>query len=324
MPKCQNCGRWTAITDDLLCPYCKQPIVSKGQEKTLRLHKQLLNRLDNTMNMLDRIGREPKKSTRERGALKVNVLSLIYLFVFAYLEYVTYFMSATIGLIFNFVILIILIINGSVIPVKEHQNFLIALGLFPLIIIVSLTVPMARIPQIYWYFIISTLIIVSIIGITKYLIYSLSDIGLNLRKPLIQLAIALVGIGLGIVDYIILKPEPLIDTLNVQTVILPAFILIIATGFTEEIVFRGVLQRASYVLGSWGWVYVAAIYTITQIGHKSLYHIIYAFLVSILFGWVVKKTGSILGTSISHGLLNVGLYLVLPHIELEAAFMYII
>ena len=214
MPKCQNCGRWTTVTDDLICPYCNQLIAVKDQKKLLERHKKLLDRAAHFIQRLDQIGQEKTVSPKiEHEALKIWILSIIYLLIFVYIEYITYYISPSIGLIFNFIILFVLIVNISVVPVESSQKFLVALGLIPLIRIVSLVVPVAEIPQVYWYFIIIIPISVGIIGITRYLNYSFYDIGLNLRKLFIQLFIALVGIGLGIVDYIILKPESLVTLL---------------------------------------------------------------------------------------------------------------
>ena len=65
-------------------------------------------------------------------------------------------------------------------------------------------------------------------------------------------------------------------------------------------------------LGSWGWVYVAVVYSILQIGYESAQQWLLVLAVGLFFGWVVTKTGSILGAALAHGIINVGLYLVIP------------
>ena len=75
------------------------------------------------------------------------------------------------------------------------------------------------------------------------------------------------------------------------------------------------------VLSSWNWVYVAVVYAIVQLGHRSVFHVIYAFIVSLFFGWIVKKTGSVIGVGICHGLINVGLYIVFPNTVTSIPFL---
>ena len=243
-------------------------------------------------------------------------MCLAYLVAFAGAEFVTYYVTPLSGIILHFIILLILIINSAVVQDEAQRGLWLALGLVPLIRIVSLVIPVAEISQIYWYIIISIPIFVGILTVMRNLNYSLDDVGLNRRKVLIQALIAVLGIGLGIIGYIILRPEALVSELTVQMMILPALILLIATGFIEELVFRGVIQRAARVLGSWGWVYVALVYAILQIGQGSVIHGVFVFIVALFFGWVVKKTKSIIGVCLSHGLLNIGLYLILPHVGL--------
>jgi membrane protease YdiL (CAAX protease family) len=74
------------------------------------------------------------------------------------------------------------------------------------------------------------------------------------------------------------------------------------------------MQKASGVLGEYGWVYIAITYAALQIGQRSFLHCLLALAAGLAFGWTVKKTGSITGVSLAHGLINIGLYLVLPYI----------
>jgi membrane protease YdiL (CAAX protease family) len=314
MPKCQNCGRWTTITDDLICPYCKQPISGTDQEETLKRRRRALENVDLIINMLDQIGLESSVSPREhQTTLKLGILCLVYLIFFIITEIVTFYFSPTFGLVCSFIVLLALIVNSSFILDEDIRKFFIVLGFVPLTRIISLVVPVPEISEIYWYIIWALPIITGIITITRYVNYDIDDIGLNGKHLLVQLPVALSGIGLGIVDYFFLKPESLVYELNVQTVLIPALILIIVTGFMEEVVFRGIIQKAADVLGSWGWVYIAVVYSVLQIGFGSLYHNIFILLVALFFGWIVRATGSIIGVSISHGLFNVGLFLIYPH-----------
>jgi uncharacterized protein len=252
------------------------------------------------------------------GTVKLVLLCLAYLAAIASAEFITYYINPIGGVIFYFVILFSLITNSVMTRDEYLRGWWLALGLVPLVRIIGLGVPVAEISEIYLYIIIAAPIFIGAIVIILNLKYSLDDdAGLNGKKPLVQVLVAILGAGLGFADYVILKPESWINELNIQTIVIPALILLIATGFVEEFVFRGVIQRAARPLGSWGWVYVSVIYALLQIGQGSVAQLVFVFIVAVFFGWVVKKTGSIIGVSLSHGLLNIALYLVVPHLGLN-------
>ena len=138
-------------------------------------------------------------------------------------------------------------------------------------------------------------------------------VGLTSRRPYLQLAVALTGFAFGIMEFIILRPEPIIPELSWEGVLLSSFIMIVGTGFVEEFIFRGVAQRASIaVLGRWGIIYIAFIFAILHMIHQSPIDIVFVFAVGLFFGWVVYKTGSLLGVTLSHGITNILLYVIFP------------
>jgi membrane protease YdiL (CAAX protease family) len=47
-------------------------------------------------------------------------------------------------------------------------------------------------------------------------------------------------------------------------------------------------------------------------GFLSWLDVIFVFLVALFFGGVVKKTGSLLGVTLSHGITNIMLFLIAP------------
>jgi uncharacterized protein len=144
--------------------------------------------------------------------------------------------------------------------------------------------------------------------------YNLYDIGFNEKKILFQIPVIILGVGFGIADYFILRPGSLVTGYGFEWLIFPSLTLIISTGFIEELAFRGVMQQSTSIFGNWGWIFVAITYSILQISHGNFLHCLFILVVSIIYGWVVKKTGSLVGVSISHGLLNIVLFLVLPNI----------
>ncbi len=59
-------------------------------------------------------------------------------------------------------------------------------------------------------------------------------------------------------------------------------------------------------------IYVSLLFAVVHLIHRSVIDIIFVFLVALFFGWVVKKTGSLVGVTLSHGIANTVLFLVVP------------
>jgi hypothetical protein len=148
--------------------------------------------------------------------------------------------------------------------------------------------------------------------------FTARQIGLAVRRPYLQLAVGLSGFALGIIEYLILRPKPIVPELTWGAVLTAIFIMVVGTGFVEEFIFRGIAQKAAIeVLGRWGIPYIAFIFAIVHLIHHSLIDIVFVFAVGLFFGLVVKKTGSLLGVTLSHGITNVILYVIIPSIYLS-------
>ncbi len=64
--------------------------------------------------------------------------------------------------------------------------------------------------------------------------------------------------------------------------------------------------------GWWGIIYVSLLFAVLHMGFLSWIDVIFVFAVALFFGWVVKKAGSLFGVTLSHGITNILLYLVVP------------
>ena len=167
----------------------------------------------------------------------------------------------------------------------------------------------------WWYPIIYAPLVAAAVVVIRIAGYRARDVGLVFKKVPFQLVVWLSGFLFGVLEYYILAPEPLVSELSLQAIWLPALLLFISTGFTEELIFRGVLQRAAVAsFGGWGIVYVSLLFAILHIGFLSWIDVAFVFVVALFFGWAVEKTGSLLGVTLAHGTTNVLLYLVIPFI----------
>lgn len=197
------------------------------------------------------------------------------------------------------------------------SRLLYALTLVPLIRILSLSMPLIYFDPPYWYLMAGLPLSVAVLVVMVALGLSPRDVGIAFgRRLFLQPPVVALGFGLGISEYYILRPEPLIEGLTLHQFIVPALILLVATGFLEELVFRGVLQRIALpVLGPFlSVVYISAVFAILHIGYRSALDMAFVFAIALIYGWAVSKTGSIMGVSLSHGLINIMMFLVVPFI----------
>jgi membrane protease YdiL (CAAX protease family) len=247
------------------------------------------------------------------------IRAIIYLLAIIAAEVVTIFLQPIAGIAFYTAILIIVLLDAAQIDEYFYGRLVLSLAIVPLVRIVGMSLPLADIPQIWWYPITYVPLLAAAIVLVRLLNYKPKDVGVSFGFFPFQLLIGLVGVGLGIVEYLILAPEPLVTELTWQAAWLPALILLAATGFVEEFIFRGVLQRvATDVFGGWGIVYISLIFATLHIGWIQTENpltwvdVAFVFCVALFFGWVVKKTGSLFGVTLSHGIINIMMFIVAP------------
>jgi len=250
-----------------------------------------------------------------RREMKVFIL---YASLIAVAETVTSLYDPSYGLLLHSALLIsLLALSALWHGANPASGLFLSLALAPLIRILSLSLPLAHFPRHAWYLVTSVPVLASAIVAMRVQGMGLRDVGITLRKPLTQACIALTGVPFGITEYFILRPEPLAVNLPLGGLALLAVTLIFSTGFVEELVFRGVIQGSAVrALGEKaGVIGVAAIFAFLHIGWLSALEVLFVFSVGLFFGLMTLKTGSIIGVSLSHGMVNVFLFLVMPSLS---------
>jgi len=239
--------------------------------------------------------------------------AIVYLLAITAAEMVTAFVQPLWGIVVHVAILVTVIMRSARIVDKSQRQLVLSLALVPLTRIISLSMPLVNIPQIWWYPIIYGPLLIAAVVVMRILGYNRGEVGLSLRFIPIQLAVALTGFGLGVAEYHILKPEPWLSTFTWSELWLPALVLGGCTGFGEEFIFRGVLQRSAWERLGWrGIIYVSFLFAILHVGWLSWVDVIFVFGVAMFFAWIVKRTGSLLGVTLSHALTNITLYFIAP------------
>jgi membrane protease YdiL (CAAX protease family) len=231
-------------------------------------------------------------------------------------EVLTVYLQLLAGVVCHGVLLTVFVVQAALAPDRAQRNLFMVLCLAPLIRILSLSMPLAPIPQIYWYLLIYGPLLAATIMVMINTGLAPRDVGLVGTGWPLQIVLGIViGLGLGVMEYVILRPVPLATSFTLIGVLVPSLILTITTGFGEELLFRGVMQTlADRVMGLWSVLYVSLVFAVLHIGHYSIIDVVFVFLVALLFTAMVKKSGSLLGVTLAHGIANSMLYCVMPFI----------
>ncbi len=274
----------------------------ENYEREIRVKNVLSNIVDNQI--------------RFKSFKKEVIILVIYLLSIIAAEIVTAHYSVAYGLVMHTIILFALLINSSVTHSTTFAYLLRSMMILPMIRIIGLTIPLMQVSELYWFPVIAVPLFAASFVLIRSQKLTRKKVGLVLGKIPIQLTIALSGIILGFIEYLILKPQPLISSFNLEAVLVGALILIISTGLAEELLFRGILQKnAEKILGNlWGLLYVAMLFTALHIGWNSTLDLLFVFGVALFYGYTFQKTGSIFGITLSHGISNSFLFLIMPFI----------
>ncbi len=225
------------------------------------------------------------------------------------------------GMGIHVVLLFTLLIHASVLSTSDASlsRFFATFTLIPIIRILSLGLPLTPFSIIQWLFLISLPLLAGAVTLMYAMRLRPRDVYLGsvgIRQVPIQAAIALSGLGLGVVEFFILRPAdaPWIPELTLA-LFLPASIAIgLGAGLTEELIFRGLLQpRSEEIVGkAAGLLFVALVFAAMHIGFRSGLDLAFVFAVGLYLGFVVQRTKNLVGVILAHGLANVALYLLMP------------
>lgn len=262
---------------------------------------------------------EIKQSIEEkRSKFKISrgelILALGYLLGLIVAEVTVAHYNLQIGLTLEAIILFALLINSSLETSYNFSILLRSMMALPIIRIIGLSIPLMQIDALYWFPIISIPLFAASFTIMRSQGLSLKNVGFIWGNIPVQLAIACTGIFLGTIEYLILQPKPLIGTFDLENLLFASIILIISTGLAEEVLFRGIIQKnAMNVFGAfYGLLYTAFLFTALHIGWNSIYDLLFVFMVALFYGYAFYKTKSLLGVTLSHGISNTFLFLIVP------------
>jgi uncharacterized protein len=252
--------------------------------------------------------------SKVKSSKKEIVILIIYLIAISVAEVVIAYNNMKLGLDLEFIILFALLVTSSISKSYNFSNLLRAMMILPMIRIIRLAMPVTQINLLSLFLIIAFLLFATSVTIIRTQKLNRKNVGLILGNIPFQLVIALSGFILGFMEYMILRPQPLISSFNLEIVLVASIILVISTGFAEELLFRGILQKnAENVFGNiYGVIFTSILFTVFHIGWYSNLDILFVFGVAMFYGYIFQKTRSLLGITLSHGICNSVLYLIMP------------
>jgi membrane protease YdiL (CAAX protease family) len=125
-----------------------------------------------------------------------------------------------------------------------------------------------------------------------------------------QWAPAMAAVPLGAAGVFLFGSHPLQRGAPWDLVLAGCVVVFIFAGLLEELVFRGVIQRALGSLGASSVLFANLLFTAVYLASGSVVAVLVAAGGGALAGWWTRRTGSVAGAALAHGVLAAG-YLVL-------------
>lgn len=189
-----------------------------------------------------------------------------------------------------------------------------AFTLIPLFRLVNLGMPVFFPLTIYWLPLIYATLVPALYLIGRNHQSLNPRLGLRRGVPLIVPLSLLLGLLFGTIEYRILQPAGLISAWTLPQAVVLMTVMIGFVGLVEELLFRGILQRALQTrIGRWPGLFLASmIFGLMHSGYGLPVEIVFASTIGLVFGLIYDWTDSIALIATIHGVLNVFLFGLLP------------
>lgn len=242
----------------------------------------------------------------------VLLLTLLAIFIAEGLFFFQYF---KIGMYMHILTLITLSLTACRIKDNDTSNLIQVLALLPLFRILNNTMPIFFTQTLYVFPFIYGPIFISLYYLAKHQKFSNQELGLSFKNIYLYIPLSIIlGLILGKMEYSIINVESMIPVPNVQNLIIFSMIMIIFTGFAEELLFRSIIQtRFEQVIESKGGLIITSLlFGAMHSGYGTVYEIIFTASVGFFLGYLFQKTRSLIFIAITHGMINIFLFGLLP------------
>lgn len=145
--------------------------------------------------------------------------------------------------------------------------------------------------------------------------------GFALKKPLISksftsIIVMVSGVPIGVLAYLLLKPEPMVTT-SLMGSLLVAWTVVIALlalgALGEELVYRQlVAAMVQHTGSSQTAIFSGVMFGALYLGTLNPGFVLLAFATGCWFAWSCERTGSLQGPVVAHTIINVLVFAILP------------
>jgi uncharacterized protein len=194
----------------------------------------------------------------------------------------------------------------------DSTNAIVALAFLPVLRLVSVTAPVGGGSAAAQYLLVGGILLAAIAWAVW--VVRLPVASLRSQYPTLEVGVVALAVPLMFAAYFAIRPDSFAEGSRFTQLGAAALAAGLA-AIVEELIFRGFIQSAFARLygGAAAPLCATALYVISYLGARPLIMIVYAGVLGLLFGRVVQRTRSLLGVIVSHALLNVGLFVLLPH-----------
>lgn len=220
-----------------------------------------------------------------------------------------------VGGISHLVLLMVLIAHHVLSHHAAHRPILLALTLPSLLRLVSLTVTVNELPEVAWLAMIGAPTLLATVLVIRVVPVGLGALLAWPADALVQVLVALSGIGHGILLYLILRPPALVPMDQPGALVAGVIVLVLFVAALEEVIFRGVVQSvAMRITGSSVAAVLtgSAVYACLFVSAESPVAPAAMFVIGVAFGTTVSLTRSLWGVTGAHALMIIGALIVWP------------
>ena len=193
----------------------------------------------------------------------------------------------------------------------SRLDALAALALVPLGAILAVAMPISEVPRVLWPALVGAPLLLGIALAARRLGLPRAALGLTVAAWRHEACIAATGLPLGVLVYFVLRPDRVEPGFGSAAV--AALSIALLAGAGEELLLRGLLQpllvRAA---GAAGLAWTAGVSAALYAGTRSAAAVALAGALSLAAGRAARRTGSIAGVALAHGLLLAGALVVWP------------
>lgn len=216
-------------------------------------------------------------------------------------------------------VLVLIGLGVSTLRLSESDVYrsLQALMLLPLLRLVNISMPVFYEMTLYSYIFIYAPLLIPVYLVAVHQKYTAAQLGLNRvnLKVIIPFSIV-VALAIAEGEYYIIRPGYLIPDLSFLSMLKLSLVMILFIGLVEELIFRSIVQtRLEETFGLFcGLLVTSLMFGIMHSGYGTMYEMLFTSLAGLAVGYLFQVTRSLLLIALTHGLVNVFLFGVIPHL----------